>query len=157
MKGSSMRSVLLASLVSIVAVTACQRTAPAPAATTAAPGAVTAAAPGAATAAGAVTAPKAAAKVAKIVFLDKEHACDCTRKRTAETWAAMQAALGTPSRLPVERIHVDTQEARAQPYTAAKPLMVPPGLYFVDGSSAVVAMLQGEVTTAQVAAVLAGR
>ena len=96
------------------------------------------------------------AKVARIVFIDKEHACDCTRKRTEDTWAALQAALGTDAR-PVERLHVDTQAAQAAPYTTAKPLMVPPAIYFVDAGNTVIDMLQGEVTTAQIAATLAAR
>jgi hypothetical protein len=93
--------------------------------------------------------------VAKIVFIDQEEACDCTHKRIADTWSAMQTALGTPPRLPVERIHLDTQAAQANAYTALKPLMVPPGIYFVDERNTVVEMLQGEVKTEQVAAVLA--
>ena len=71
-------------------------------------------------------------KVARVVFMDKEHACECTRKRVDDTWAALQTALGTPPKLPIERIHIDTQAAQAAPYTGAKPLMVPPGIYFVD-------------------------
>ncbi len=91
----------------------------------------------------------------KVVFMDKENACTCTRKRTDDTWAALQAALGTPPKLPVERLHVDTQAEQAAPYTSAKPLMVPPGIYFVDGQQNVVELLQGEVSAAEVTAVLA--
>lgn len=43
--------------------------------------------------------------VAKIVFIDKENACHCTKKRAA----------GTPATLPVERIHIDTEAAKARP------------------------------------------
>lgn len=34
------------------------------------------------------------------------------------------------------------------------PLMAPPGIYFVDGNSAVLGLLHGEVTDAQVTATL---
>jgi hypothetical protein len=95
--------------------------------------------------------------VARVVFVDKENACDCTRTRTEATWTALQSALGTPARVPVERIHSDTQAAEAARYTALKPLMVIPGVYFVDDRSGVIELLQGEVTTAQVAAVLEAR
>ena len=95
-----------------------------------------------------------APKVAKVVFIDKEHACDCTKKRIDGTWAALQSTLGTPTSLPVERIHLDTEAAQAEAYTLLKPLMVPPGVYFVDGRDAVVDLLQGEVTTEQISAVL---
>jgi hypothetical protein len=134
---------LLVTLALVLAVSACERNKAAPAP------------PATATSTSALS--KSPAKVARIVFIDKEHACDCTRKRTEDTWAAMQAALGTPASLPVERLHVDTQVNQAQAYTAAKPLMVPPGIYFVDASNGVVDMLQGEVTTEQIAAALKGR
>jgi len=98
-----------------------------------------------------------ASKVAKIVFIDKEKACDCTRKRVEETWTALQSALGTPPALPVQRLHGDSQAAEAATYTNAKPLMVPPGIYFIDGQGAVVEMLQGEVEAKEIAAVVKRR
>jgi len=93
-------------------------------------------------------------KVARVVFMDKEHACECTRKRVADTWAALQTALGTPPKLPIERIYVDTQAAQAGPYTSVKPLMVPPGIYFVDQQLHVFELLQGEVKAEEITAVL---
>ena len=109
-------------------------------------------APAAAVAAASAPAPKS--KVARVVFMDKEHACECTRKRVDDTWAALQAALGTPPRLPVERIHIDTQAAQADAYTSAKPLMALPGIYFVDQQQRVFELLQGEVKAEEIAAVL---
>jgi len=93
-------------------------------------------------------------KVARVVFMDKEHACECTRKRVDDTWAAAPDSPGTPPKLPIERIHIDTQAAQAGPYTSAKPLMVPPGIYFVTSSSAWSNYLQGEVKAEEIAAVL---
>jgi hypothetical protein len=93
-------------------------------------------------------------KIAKIVFLDTENACDCTRKRIEETWKALQAALDTSVTLTVERIHVDTQAALAEPYTLLKPLMIPPGIYLVDEHDAVIEMLQGAVKKEQIVAAL---
>lgn len=136
-----MRRTLLLSLALVVAVAACERTKPAPAQAVASTSAET----------------NGPAKVARIVFIDKQTACDCTRKRIEDTWAAIQAALGTPASLPVERIHVDTQAAQAEAYTKFKPLMVLPGVYFVDANNAVVDTLQGEVKTEQIAAMLKGR
>jgi hypothetical protein len=141
-KGTSMNCALSVSLALVLAVVACEKTKPAPVQ--------------AATAASTSSPTKGSAKVAKIVFIDKEHACDCTRKRTEDTWAAMQAALGTPASLPVERIHVDTQTPQAGTYTAGKPLMVLPGVYFVDANNRVIDMLEGEVKTEQIAAMLKG-
>jgi hypothetical protein len=50
----------------------------------------------------------AVAKVTRIVFVGKEHPCDCTRKALDAGWAALQKALGTPSKVPVEKLQVDT-------------------------------------------------
>ena len=104
--------------------------------------------------AAAMAATPATSKVARVVFMDKEHACECTRKRVDDTWAELQTALGTPPKLPIERIHIDTQAAQAGPYTSAKPLMVPPGIYFVDQQQHVVELLQGEVKAEEITAVL---
>ena len=93
-------------------------------------------------------------KITRVVFMDKEHACQCTRKRVDETWAALQAALGTPPRLPIERIYIDTQAAQAGPYVSEKPLVVPPGIYFVDSQQHVFELLQGEVKAEEITAVL---
>jgi len=98
--------------------------------------------------------PQPASKLARIVFIDKENACDCTRKRVEKTWTALQLALGTPPALPVQRLHVDTQAGEAATYTNAKPLMVPPGIYFVDGRGGVVELLQGEVEGTEIERVL---
>lgn len=95
-----------------------------------------------------------AVKVTKIVFVGKEHACDCTRKTVDAGWAALQTALGTPPKLPVERLQVDTQGERVDTYRQQKPIMALPAIYFVDGKGAVTEMLQGEVTSEQIGGVL---
>jgi hypothetical protein len=97
----------------------------------------------------------AATKLARIVFVGKENACDCTRATIDAGWAALEKALGTPARLPVERIQVDTGDAKVAPYRTQRPLMALPAIYFVDGQDAVLDLLQGEVTEAQIAAALA--
>lgn len=89
-------------------------------------------------------------KVARIVFVGKQNACDCTRKTVDAGWAALQKALGTPAKLPVERLQIDTQEEKVAPYQTQNPMMALPAIYFVDGKSAVLELLQGEVTEAQV-------
>jgi hypothetical protein len=133
-----MRSALLLSLAMIVAVAACERTKPDSAQ-------VAASTPGAT---------PAATKITKIVFVGKEHACDCTRKSVDAGWAALQKALGTPAKLPVEQLQIDTEGDKVAPYRSQQAIMALPAIYFVDGKSAVVELLQGEVTEAQIAAVL---
>ncbi len=93
-------------------------------------------------------------KVTKIVFVGKKHACDCTRKSVDAGWAALQTALGTPPKLPIERFQVDTQGERVEPYRQQKPIMALPAIYFVDGKGAVTELLQGEVTSEQIGGVL---
>ena len=93
-------------------------------------------------------------KVARIVFVGKEHACDCTRKSVVAGWTALQKALGTPAKLPVERLQVDTEADKVASYRQQKPIMALPAIYFVDGKNAVVELLQGEVTAEQVAGIL---
>jgi len=92
--------------------------------------------------------------VAKIVFVGKQNACDCTRTRVEAGWAALQKALGTPAKLPVERMQIDTDEARVEPYRQQKAMMALPAIYFVDDKAMVLELLQGEVTDAEITAVL---
>lgn len=96
----------------------------------------------------------AATKVARVVFVGKENACDCTRKRVEAGWAALQKALGTPAKLPVERLQIDTQGDKVAPYRQQKPMMALPAIYFVDATNTVVGLLQGEVTAEQITAAI---
>ena len=93
-------------------------------------------------------------KIAKVVFVGKQNACDCTRKRVDVGWAALQKALGTPAKLPVERLQIDTDGAKVEPYRKQKAMMALPAIYFVDGEAKVLELLQGEVTDTQIAAAL---
>jgi len=93
-------------------------------------------------------------KLAKIVFVGKEHACDCTRKSVDAGWAALQKALGTPTSIAVERIQVDTETAKVEPYRSQKAIMALPAIYFVGAQDSVLDMLQGEVTEAQIQTIL---
>ena len=95
-----------------------------------------------------------AKSVAKIVFVDQEEACDCTRARIDATWSTLQLALEGREGTPVERIHSDTQELQARPYLDMRPLMVAPGLYFLDADGGLVEQLQGELTEGQIGALL---
>jgi len=94
------------------------------------------------------------AKVVKIVFVGKVHACDCTRKKVDTALAALQKVLGTPPKIPVEMLKADTEEEKVEPYRKQKPMMALPAIYFVDGKGGVVELLQGEITAEQVAAVI---
>jgi hypothetical protein len=110
--------------------------------------------PAAGSASAAVAANPAAQPVAQIVFIDKEKCCDCTKARIDGSWKALQDALGKDPKVTVARVHIDTQSELAKQYTSVKPLMVPPGIYFMSASGDVIKQLQGEVKTAEIAAVL---
>lgn len=93
-------------------------------------------------------------KIAKVVFVGKQNACDCTRKSVDAGWATLQKVLGTPAKLPVQRLQIDTDPEKVAPYRRQKPMMALPAIYFVDDTATVLELLQGEVTEAQVTAVL---
>jgi hypothetical protein len=152
---------IVSSLLAVVALPSCDRkaeadnvpAAAAPATRTGTPASPAAATPPAAdpTGAGAVSAP--VSRVARIVFLAKENCCACTQRAQDASWAAIQEALGGAA-IPVERIHFDTQAEQAAPYRELRPMMAPPGIYFLDAAGGLVDMLQGEVTAEAVRAVL---
>lgn len=94
--------------------------------------------------------------VAKIVMLDKEECCECTGARQKASLDAMKSVIeARGSKATLEVIHLDTQPDEAQPYLAMKPLMVPPGMYFLDASGNLLELLQGEVTAEQIEQVFA--
>ncbi len=99
-------------------------------------------------------APAASGKVKRIVFVDKARACKCTKDRIDASYKALTAVVGFPPVPDVERIHMDTQEAKAAPYKAKRPIMVPPAIYFLGEGDKLVEVLQGEVTEEQIRKVL---
>ena len=97
-----------------------------------------------------VQAKSGATKVAKIVFVGKEKACDCTRKAINASWTALQTALGAPAKIPVEQLKVDTESAEVESYEKQKAIMALPAIYFLDEKGSAVETLQGEVTADQI-------
>jgi hypothetical protein len=151
MKGEVMRSLsIVALLVLSVTVTACENHR-----AEAASVSTSAAVVGSAASAAVLAATNnSTAQVVRIVFVGKEHACDCTRKKVDTALAALQSVLGTPPKLPIEMLKVDTEEDKVEPYRKQRPMMAIPAIYFVDGKSGVVEMLQGEITAEQIASIV---
>lgn len=144
------RFALLVLLVLSGAITACEHRTAEAAAATASAAVVASGAPSVEAAAKS----DAVGKVARVVFVGKEHPCDCTRKKLETAWAALQKALGTPAKLPVDTLHLDTQEEQVEPYRKMRPIMALPAIYFIDAKGGLVELLQGEITDAQVSGVL---
>jgi len=94
-------------------------------------------------------------KLARIVFVDQEKCCACTRKRIDGSWKALMAVLGFPPTIPLDRYHLDTQEKQAEPFLSRKALVAAPGIYFLDKAGNILELLQGEVTEAQIKNALA--
>jgi len=104
-----------------------------------------------------VKAEAAESTIVKAVFVGRQNACDCTRRSVEAGWAALQRALGTPAKLPVERLDIDTERVKLEPYRKQEAMMALPAIYFVDEKATVLELLQGEVTDAQITAVLERR
>lgn len=145
-----MRPLAVVTIIMALSATACQRSAaPAPreqvpainkaGSNTGAPGASNAAAR---------SAPSSA--VTRVVFLDKEEACACDKKRAAASWKALKDVIGTSRTPAVERVHVDTQPLLAAPVKAKRATMVLPGVYFLGKDDKLLTLLQGEVTAEQI-------
>jgi hypothetical protein len=96
------------------------------------------------------TAPMSKPGIAKIVFVGKQNACDCTRKTIDASWKALEAGLGAKNRIPVEHLKMDTQPDQVAVYRSRKPFMALPAIYFLDQADSLVELLQGEVTQEQV-------
>lgn len=87
-----------------------------------------------------------ARKITKIVFVDMKNACECTRMRCDEGWAALEGALETlPARPEVQRLYIDTEEHLVEPFRARRPIVATPALYFLHGDGSIADLLQGEV------------
>jgi hypothetical protein len=93
-------------------------------------------------------------KITKIVFIGKKNACDCTRKRVDDSFAALRTALGDHPDMAIEQLQVDVDQESVVHYQKLRPIMVLPAIYLLEGSGALVDVLQGEVTTEQIANVL---
>jgi hypothetical protein len=114
----------------------------------------TAAVPAAAAATDSSLSTQAAPVVARIVFVGKQQACECTRTRIAASRKALDTVLSAHGGLPVQTLLVDTEAELVTPYRKQQAFVVLPAIYFVDETGKVVQMLQGEVAEAQVVRIL---
>lgn len=88
--------------------------------------------------------------VARLAFLDKAEACECTQKTINKGWGSLQAVLGSGNPMPVDRIHVDTQADQAAPLLAQRKIIAVPALYLLDANGFVIDMLQGDIEESDV-------
>ncbi|MDF1561450.1 MAG: hypothetical protein P1V51_00300 [Deltaproteobacteria bacterium] len=92
--------------------------------------------------------------VKRVVFVGKQGACDCTKAKVEASWAALQQTLGTPAKLPVEKLQIDVDGPQVAFYQQQKPILALPAIYLIDETATVVELLQGEVTADQLTAAL---
>ncbi len=92
--------------------------------------------------------------VARIVFVGQKQACDCTRERIETTWTALNAVLKMKPGLPVERIQRDVDIEKTEKMAELKPLMVAPGIYFIDAKDGLLELRQGDVSKEQIEKIL---
>jgi hypothetical protein len=93
--------------------------------------------------------------IERIVFIDMADACNCTQKKIDAAQKALAAAEGAKT-IHVERIHMDTEDEKADVYRDKKPFMVVPALYFLDDAGNVLTLLQGDITEKQIEEAIAG-
>ena len=79
-----------------------------------------------------------------------------SRKRVDDSLAALQTALEGRPDISTEELQADIDQANVAPYKKMRPIMVLPAIYVLDGSGALVQMLQGEVTTGQITEAVGG-
>jgi hypothetical protein len=60
------------------------------------------------------------------------------------------AVRGRQPSTPIDRFHLDTQDAKAEPFLARRPLLAAPGLYVLDRNGRIIDLLQGDITEAQI-------
>jgi hypothetical protein len=96
----------------------------------------------------------AGGKLAKIVFVGKKNACPCLRADIEAGWKELQRAVGKPAKVPVERLDLDLDWAAVDSLRLKAPFKALPAVYCLDGTGAVLELLEGEVTEAKVVAVL---
>jgi hypothetical protein len=93
-------------------------------------------------------------QVDHIVFVGLKESCDCTRNRIDESWRVLQHSLATVPDIGVQRIQRDVHREDALQLHRLKPLMVAPGLYFLDAEDQLIELLQGEISEQQLSALL---
>jgi hypothetical protein len=59
----------------------------------------------------------------------------------------LSAVLGTP---PSNRFHLDSEDAKAEPFLDRRPLLAAPGHYVLDRNGNIIDLLQGDLTEAQI-------
>ncbi len=99
---------------------------------------------------------KAKAKVTQIVFIGKKSACPCTKKSVDAGKKALQAVLGKQSRYRLEELNFDVEADRdkVDALREKRVMTALPAIYFLDSTGEVKERLQGDITEAQIRAVL---
>jgi|GEM_PF-1347122 len=81
----------------------------------------------------------------RIVFVDKEVACACTRKAVDAGWKTLESVVGSKSTVPIKRLFLDKQPAEVAVYRNKRPMVALPAIYVLDKAENIVGMVQGEI------------
>ncbi len=95
-----------------------------------------------------------ATSVRSIVFFGQKEACPCTRKRVDGSWDELSAVIGDSTTVELKRLQLDVNADEYDRFDDMRAVMVPPGIYFLDGEGKLLEMLQGEVDQVQVVTAL---
>jgi len=98
--------------------------------------------------------PASLSEVDHIVFVGLKESCACTRNRIDESWRVLQNSLATAPETGVQRIQRDIDREEALELHRVKPLMVAPGLYFLNAENQLIELLQGEISEQQLSVLL---
>jgi hypothetical protein len=87
-----------------------------------------------------------------LVFVDQEQGCNtCSRDEVDQAWKALQEVAQGPADLSVERVHVDREPWKVQPFQEDRPYSKLPAIYILDDQGDIVGLLQGAIDAKQIA------
>lgn len=97
---------------------------------------------------------KASPRVKRIVFVGQKEACPCTMRRIERVMPKIEGIVAEYVGVELSKVRIDVEVEEADRYDEMRSMVEIPGVYFLGGDGELVDMLQGEVTAAQIEAVL---
>lgn len=92
--------------------------------------------------------------VSKIIFVDKQNACKCTRAKTENAWNLLNESIKNNKSISLEKVFGDVEPQKIEPFKAQQSFFAYPAIYFLDSQNKVIKLLQGEIDEQSVKAVI---